>query len=376
MIYIVFDTNIWVYLANGYDSEKGNYYQGVFSEHHFALLKTLREKVKKNDYQILVNDLIFKEWERNKHNTEELIHFLEKRKREILESAKMIKAFLTAEDFSIQEELIEKAKKEIDEKILQNKKHIQQVEDFLVNSCVNIPISDEVIKKVSILAMEKRVAPFLSDKNNFPDAIILYSSVEYLSDKLEVDKSRGVFVSNNFKDFAGEDNKDKFHRDIIVSIGELELTYERHLTRVVELTEGLQEDIEYFLELKRELFEESHFYCQSPFCQSNEDYYQGGYFYTKIRIAKSIEEFEDPNQLKLFPLQDLHEIENDKIKMVDKGNCDFCGTIHICCPECNSLMIDLDESGEYYCRECEEYYELKNSARNKDQIIIKKPMPN
>jgi len=376
MIYIVFDTNIWVYLANGYDSEKDNYYQGVFSEHHFDLLVVLKEKVGNNNYKILVNDLIFKEWERNKHNTEALINFLELRKREVLESAKLVKAFIPNEDFVTQKGLIEKAVKSIDEKIERNKKHIQEVEKFLKNQCLKIPISDEVIKKVSTFAMEKSVAPFLRDKNNFPDAVILYSSVEYLADKLSIDEGRGIFVSNNYKDFANEENKDVFHTDIRNIIGKLELTYERHLARVIGLSENLQEDIEYFLDLKREILEESHFYCQSPICQGNEHFYPGGYFDTKIRVAESVEEFEDPNQLKLFPLQKLSVEDDENIKSVDIGRCDSCGTMHICCPDCNSLMIDFDDLEEYYCRDCEIAFEIKYSQRNKDNVIIKKPEPN
>lgn len=372
MIYIVFDTNIWVYLANGYDSEKENYYQGVFSEHHFELLSTLKDKVKKNDFQILVNYLIFKEWERNKHNAEALINFLEQRKKDINESAKTIKAFLSDSDFSAQKDLILKAKDEIDRKITKNKNHIQEVEFFLKNECIEIPISDDVLKKVSIIAMEKRAAPFLRDKNNFADAVILYSSIEYLENKLSIDENRGIFVSNNFKDFADEKNMDVFHPDINKSIGNLELTYERHLTRLIDLSRGLQEDIEYFLELKREILQESHFYCQSPFCQSNEHYHSGGYFDSKIRVATSIEEFEDPNQMKLFPLFIIDIFENPKINTVDQGKCDLCGTIHVCCPNCDSLMIDLEDLNEYYCRECEEFYEIKFSQRNMDTVIIEK----
>jgi predicted nucleic acid-binding protein len=166
MIYIVFDTNIWVYLANGYDSEKENYYQGVFSEHHFDLLEILKKKVDNGDFKILVNDLFFKEWERNKHTTEALINFLELRMREILKSRKLIKAFISQEDFISQKVLTEKAIKAVNIKIERNKKHIQEVEDFLENECIKISISDEVLKKVSLLAMEKNVAPFLNDKKN------------------------------------------------------------------------------------------------------------------------------------------------------------------------------------------------------------------
>lgn len=372
MIYIVFDTNIWVYLANGYDSEKGNYFSGMFSEHHFELLKKIKEKTSTGKYRILINDIIIKEWQRNQQNTEELINCLSKRKTEIDNSLKLIKAFLSESDYETQKELIRKSKLEIENKIVQNKTHINEVEKFLLMNCIHIPISENVLKKVSELAMEKSSAPFLSDKNNFPDAVILYSSVEYLEDKLKIDESRGIFISNNFKDFTDSSNIDEFHSDIKKSIGSLDLTYVRHLTKLIDFGESLEEDINYFLELKREAIEESHFQCQNIFCEFDENYFGSGYFNNTIRVANSIEEFEDPNQLKIFPIQKLSEVPTDNIKTVDIGKCDICGTIHIACPNCKSLMINEDTSNGYYCNECEEFYEIKYSQRNHDKIIIKK----
>lgn len=165
---------------------------------------------------------------------------------------------------------------------------------------------------VGRFAMNKEIAPFVTDKkNNFPDAIILYSSVEYLRGRLFGD-SRAIFVSNNYTDFADDNNHNEFHQDIADNIENLDLTYERHLNNVIELSEDLQDDIEFFLGLKREIEQETHFYCQSPFCQSNDDYPTSAHLTTKIRIADSTEEFEDPNQLRLFKLQSLEEIDKEK----------------------------------------------------------------
>lgn len=372
MIYIVLDTNIWIYLANGWNSEKENHHDGAFSQKHFGLLDKFKEKVADKSYQFLVSDLVFKEWDRNKHRAKSLVSFLEEKQKNIIESSKPIKAFLSEKDFLMQRRLIERAKKQINERIEQNKKHIDSVEEFLKNSCVNIPISDKVINMVGRFAMNKEIAPFVTDKkNNFPDAIILYSSVEYLRGRLFGD-SRAIFVSNNYTDFADDNNHNEFHQDIADNIENLDLTYERHLNNVIELSEDLQDDIEFFLGLKREIEQETHFYCQSPFCQSNDDYPTSAHLTTKIRIADSTEEFEDPNQLRLFKLQSLEEIDKEKIGVVDSGDCPFCGETHICCPECNSLMIDPDDIGGYYCRDCEILYEVKFSTRNKDKIIVKK----
>lgn len=370
MIYIVFDTNIWLYLANGYDSEKDNYFQSAFTEHHFEVLRILKEKVQSKEYTLLVNSLIFKEWERNKHNTEELIKFLENKKKELNQFQKQIKAFISKNDFDAHKELVRKAELKINEKIAQNKQHINEVEFFLKNGCIEIPISENVVKHVSQLAMEKQVAPFLRDKNNFPDAVILYSAVEFLKDKLILDENKGLFVSNNYKDFAEATNPNVFHKDIKNYIEKLDLTYERHLTKVLGLSEELKNEIDYFLDWKREYLEKSYFRCQSPFCyQDDENTPPYGYFQGIIRFTESSEEFEDPNQLKLFQLPEIAQLNFPKSKT---GHCNNCRTFHITCPHCETLMIDPDDTGIYYCRECDDFFELRYSQRNKENVLIEK----
>lgn len=131
MIYIVLDTNIWIYLANGWNSEKENHHDGAFSQKHFGLLDKFKEKVADKSYQFLVSDLVFKEWDRNKHRAKSLVSFLEEKQKNIIESSKPIKAFLSEKDFLMQRRLIERAKKQINERIEQNKKHIDSVEEFL-----------------------------------------------------------------------------------------------------------------------------------------------------------------------------------------------------------------------------------------------------
>lgn len=57
MIYLILDTNTWIYLANSKDPLTENFHDGL----HFRLFEKLGEKVKDGSVQILINDIIEKE---------------------------------------------------------------------------------------------------------------------------------------------------------------------------------------------------------------------------------------------------------------------------------------------------------------------------
>ncbi|MCP9761486.1 hypothetical protein [Lacihabitans soyangensis] len=191
------------------------------------------------------------------------------------------------------------------------------------------------------LRLAKSTAPFTTNKDNFLDALILYSSAEYLKDKLSLDFARAIFVSNNYLEFATKDNDKEFHPDILNIIGETDLTYNRHLKNVVSLSEDLIAEMDYFLNYKIENYD---FYCQS--CEENQYYSPGGNFDSQIRVSDDRDEFDDPNQLKLFEFDEINVKNFPHLKFVNKGKCFFCGETHICCPECSNVMIDPDDSRE------------------------------
>jgi len=65
MIYLILDTNIWVYLANGLDPIENKDYD---DDVHFGLLSSLKQLKENGDITVLVNDIVFREWMRNKEH--------------------------------------------------------------------------------------------------------------------------------------------------------------------------------------------------------------------------------------------------------------------------------------------------------------------
>ncbi|MEM6319475.1 MAG: PIN domain-containing protein [Bacteroidota bacterium] len=368
MIYLVLDTNIWLYLANGYDSEKENHYDSIYSEKHFELLKTIRNKVANNEFRILINEVILNEWERNKHSTKKLIEYLENKQKEIVKYGRSLKHFLTPKQFIVQQDLVKSAIENLSHRIEANRIHIRGVEDFLKRNCIKIHISGDVKDLTSNLAIAKKEAPFQRDKNNFADAVILFSAIEYLRKELFVEERRAIFVSNNYRDFAAQDNLDIFHPDLKVRIDDLDLTYQRHLTKALDLGQEMQDEIEEYILLRSEIYEEDYFSCQNPSCDSEDNYQSYGYLKESLRVVGERESFVDPNQLKLFKLP---EIDIRQVEFTKLGSCFFCNTIHVKCPECNSLMCDWDDLNMYYCRDCDIAYVIRRSKNENDNILLK-----
>ncbi|WP_221389947.1 PIN domain-containing protein [Dyadobacter sp. NIV53] len=64
-IYLILDTNIWLYLANNLDP----YNARSDEETHFLLYEKLEKLVLDRSIKILINDIILDEWKRNKAQT-------------------------------------------------------------------------------------------------------------------------------------------------------------------------------------------------------------------------------------------------------------------------------------------------------------------
>jgi hypothetical protein len=69
MIYLILDTNTWIYLANSKDPLTGNFQEG----YHFLLFEKLAKKVNDGSVKILKTGLIEQEWLRNKTTTLDLV---------------------------------------------------------------------------------------------------------------------------------------------------------------------------------------------------------------------------------------------------------------------------------------------------------------
>ena len=346
MIYLILDTNIWLYLANGLDPLTEKHHDDL----HFKLLAGLKELKDNNDICILINDIVFEEWKRNKENAKLKIKKLTNKLSNPDSSFNDLKKYVKSETEGLKREYIEGLKKDI----AKNEEHIQKVEDFIFNDCERVEISQELKIKIFDLSVLNK-APFHNKKNNIADASIMLSAAEYLKGKnLEEDRS-AIFVSNNVDDFTDGKNKDDFHPEIKEIIADIEIKYERVLPSALKVSREIIQQIEEYR--KHEIWLGSvSFSCRTPYCEGNKDFSPWGYLDEKIRIKYETDEEINPNQTTLF--EDLPSIKKEP-RTVGIGECMVCGTLHVECPECGELTYVDDQTEEFECTECSTKFEIK-----------------
>jgi len=181
MIYLTLDTNIWI--NSLYESGKD-----------YNFIESLEYWIEKGDVQILLPEIIKKEWERNrekhKENCVEVWRmFFNKAIKVFYAHSEVIKQLMTPENLEERAEV-----------------QIKRIENIFENSIL-IPITDEYKIKATELA-EQKAAPFFDDKNSIGDAYIYISMIDFITKK---ELLNCIFISCNYKDFS----KDKGSKDII-----------------------------------------------------------------------------------------------------------------------------------------------------------------
>lgn len=358
MIHIVFDTNIWFYLSNGFNLVT-NDYESVSSV-HIDTFNKIKAKALSGDFNILTNDIIISEWYRNKKATKSGL-----KKISILKKAE-IERILATSGKSNKNEVIEKLdsiNKDFQNLIKRNEDHIDTVEQFIL-SRKRISVSDQTKIEIFNLAAEKRKSPFRSSKNNIADAAILFSAVEYLRENFSEYNDRAVFVSANHTEFSDPKERSRFHPDLREKIGLMALEYHDNPFSLLELTEELEEEIEYFRRYALDF--NNTFSCQAFDCGEIFDYQTSGDLLEKIRIASNYD-LVDPNQLTLFN-NSVPRTPN-KEDIVRTGVCNSCGTTHVECPNCYSVIPDINGDFQFFCRDCEQGFQLSISPRDGQSII-------
>ena len=236
MIYLILDTNNWIYLANNQDpfndNKDGKYKDNKNEKLHFKTLERLNEYIDSTTVILLVCDVVMEEWERNKSKTNQYIEKLENTMRAQRDTIKAIEDNLDDADKSIFKLLFEKHIEKVNLKIEKNKDHIYKVEQLIFKS-QKYQISD----KTKILAAERaynKKAPFIGDKSNsMADAYILFGAIEYLE---ELFKNRDlityptfIFISGNKGDFSSNSNPNMIHEDLKDSLAKVNLQFFRSL---------------------------------------------------------------------------------------------------------------------------------------------------
>lgn len=237
MIYLVLDTNNWIYLANGLDPIKNKYQDTL----HYDLLKKLKDLQIKGQIEILVNEIILKEWKRNKKHTESKIKTLKNKLANESGSFKEIEKFAKSDLKEIKDSYRKGIKKEIN----QNELHIKEVESFIKNNCVQIEISEKIKLQIFELSINNDV-PFHNNKNNVGDAAILLSAVDYLRKKENKESFKAFFVSNNIQEYTDGKNVGNFHPELSKLIGDLNIEYHRIIPSALKVSEKIIADMEIF----------------------------------------------------------------------------------------------------------------------------------
>ncbi len=342
MIYLVLDTNIWIYLANGYDTKSEKFHDN----NHFSLLAKLMEYSDNDDVCVLVNDIIIEEWKRNKVNAKIKLDRLDKKLNNpslFLEISKYVKSSLN----DLKTEYLEG----ISEEIKANEEHLKKLEEFLFEKCKKITLSDQVKIKVFDQSIKKK-APFHNQKNNTADAAILFSLPDYFKHHYKQLDDAIIFVSNNTAEYTDGKNKEVFHPDIIKCLEGIEIQFHERLPSALALSAEIIAELEAYTEALIDGIPYQQ--CIMDFCE-----YEYVLLDNKLKVKYQTDEEYNPNQLSLFP-----EVEYlPKHKEIDAGGCPQCGVIHFECPECNELTC-ANDAPDFNCANCKAKFELKMEPDN------------
>ncbi len=357
MNYLILDTNIWIYLANGYVNPKVHDNEQT----HSTLLNRLIEKFKSGEIQIVVNDIIIQEWDRNKEAKETLIQRYENLITNNEKHFMSIGTDLGKADRKRLKRLHKHYKDHLKKKIQTNREQIDKLDQILKHEAVKAPITSSNKSKVTDWAIAKK-APLHKNKNSSADALIIFSSIDFLVDKIDNIYNHAIFVSNNTDEFCESKDSSLLHSDLKDEFARIGLELETHLGKALDLSDNIAELIQDNL---RQIEEDS-VLCQSPFCNGSDyEIYSSVYLSKDIKVKREAKKF-DPNQLS-FDFEKEYLPQSSKDEFTEYGECVICATGHIVCPDCEEI-IPIDDYEEIICRNCENEMELDLSAKT---LIIK-----
>ena len=236
-------------------------------------------------------------------------------------------------------------RRRLEKLIEKNRLHIQKVEDFLTHKASRIPITPKVKNFVTDFSIKKK-APFHNSKNNMADALILFSTDEFVRLNVKDPSSEVIFISNNVSEFCNPNDHTKFHDDILQALS-TRIHFETNLGKALNLSKSLIEDYEKIIE---EIAETNEFECMAINCITSESFSGFGHLDSKIAATQIVSE-ENPYQLKInLGLPEQHTSVPTRTKILS-GECHFCGTTHFLCPVCDELICLEQNEDEIEC-EC------------------------
>jgi hypothetical protein len=237
LLYLILDTNNWIYLANGLDPISNKHHDDL----HYELLRSLKMLKDKKQVQVIVNDIIIAEWNRNKEHCKSKIKKLEQKLANKENAFKEIEKYTKADTNQLQEEFIEGIK----EDIRKNEQHIQNVEKFIFNDCIRVEISQATKLKIFDLSINNQ-PPFHNNKNNVGDAAILLSAVEYLKGMQHYFGYQAFFISNNIGEYTDGKNLKQFHPQLTDLLSGINIQFERVLPSALNISKQIITEMEQF----------------------------------------------------------------------------------------------------------------------------------
>lgn len=331
--HLIIDTNIWIYLASGYNPEKNIL---VKENNHIKLFNKLYKLVWDGQIIVLSNPIILDEWKRNKNATRSYINKLNNKKGSVIFDD--IQSIVGESSKSVIEKLKYDYYEAINKEIKNQEQHIQNVENLLFNLTTECKVSDSSKITATQYAIEKK-APFIGNKSNsMADMLILLSTIEYI-DEVKI-KIRGdyvypktFFVSFNKRDFAkNKTNPNEFHDDLTFLTGKTEIQLSCELYEIINKLY----DEELFSE---EDFTDEHYMGYCPCC---EGWYNSNIYAQKNIIIRDLSQYiPDTNQLEL-PLDidsvDIKSYEDNAYIKTVIGECTTCSCEFTMCSWCNELL--------------------------------------
>ncbi len=234
MVYIVLDTNIWIYIAEG---------------EHPDITTFILDKVKNSEIIILSNEVILSEWNRHREKA------LEKGKTKVnnsfngtVGSFKSLKSKLDQKEKEQVDILSEKYRSFLATDLKEVEERVSRIDQILNGFCINTDVTPDMKIFASERAIEKK-APFHNSKNNMADCLILLSTLKYIQeDEFGKHIKNAIFVSNNIADFSEDGKPDELHPDIKLLVDPYLLKFTRNSGEVLKLTEEYVQGINDFLQ--------------------------------------------------------------------------------------------------------------------------------
>lgn len=356
MIYLIIDTNAWIYMCNAHGLSK----IGQDECHHIKMFNSLKRLVDEGRVIILSNQIIIAEWQRNKKHCYEFIEHLKNRKKDIEHK-------IRKSNFEGDPEEKEKQKEKLIEAerlITINEQHIDNVEQLLIGHTIHYPITDLSKIQSADQAIAKK-APFTGKKSNsMADMVILLSGLEFIKSNYgtelfpdHIAYPVSYFVSANKNDFSSKEDETLIHKDIEPFFQSSETQYRTNLGTLINelfsepvLSELDIQDFDEYMDASENL-------VACPNCDEN--YYGFIDFKNPITLRDMNYPLYDKDQLRFdFETLSTEELNERAYLKSFEGHCNSCWETFIICPICDEV-VHIEYGEDSVCTGCESVYRTK-----------------